>query len=537
MALLKQLFSTLRQSDPKPEPKPTTSPSAMPVAQYEFEGLPIKLAAANQTIAWRAESFYSKEPDTVAWLTRMPKGSVLLDVGANIGIYTLAAAVGRGCKVYAFEPESQNYGNLNANIALNNVADRVTAYCAALTDHPGLDHLFLSRFDKDGGGSCHSYGEEVGFDLEYRPSPFTQGCVGLKLDELVEQGSIPVPDFIKIDVDGFEHKVVAGAMTTLSNPKVKEILIEINPNLESHRQLILTLRELGFYYSLDQRQRAARKEGTFKNVGEIIFRRIPRHKLNVSLNTKPTDHGEIGASETPENVLDHILNRIESTSINETPYPFIVVDDFFPQDYYQTILRHFPTDDLMVPLSETGRSDYDRKDRLVALFNDEYFARLNEADRTFWLGFADWLYSDQFIQSVIDKFLPYVACRLADLDRGTGVKLHGDALIVSDKTNYSIGPHTDAPHRLITFLFYLPKDESQSDLGTSIYRPLDQSMEFSGNSHHSFDLFERVDTVAFKPNRALIFVRNNRSFHGVEPITREGIERHLVINNIRIANQ
>lgn len=535
MSVLKRLISDLLHKPHASIQTQSLAPSSPSIAELEFEGVKVKFAAANASIAWRAQSFYTKEPDTVAWLQRMPKDSVLLDVGANIGIYTLTAAVGRGCQVYAFEPESQNYANLNANIALNNIANRVTAYCAALTDQPGLDRLFLSRFEKDGGGSCHSYGEEVGFDLAPRPSPFAQGCIGLKLDDLVKQGVIPIPDFIKIDVDGFEHKVVAGAMETLKNPKVKEILIEINPAIESHRQLILTLRELGFFYDLDQRYRATRKEGAFKDVGEIIFRRIPGQNLNISLNAKPTSGGEPDQSPASfENVLAHLLGRIENTAINETPYPYIVVDNFFPEDYFQEILQHFPTDNQMIPLSETGRSNY--KDRLVTLFNDEHFSRLDDLDRKFWFGFADWLYSDRFIQGVIDKFLPYVACRLEDLNRGEGVKLHGDALIVSDKTNYAIGPHTDAPHRLITFLFYLPKDESHSDLGTSIYRPLDDSMEFSGYAHHTFDLFERIDTVAFKPNRALIFVRNNHSFHGVEPITREGIERHLIINNIRIAD-
>jgi hypothetical protein len=116
------------------------------------------------------------------------------------------------------------------------------------------------------------------------------------------------------------------------------------------------------------------------------------------------------------------------------------------------------------------------------------------------------------------------------------VKVHGDALIVSDRTNYSIGPHTDVTRRLITFLFYMPKDESLAELGTSIYEPVDPHFECDGNAHHSFENFCCRETVSFLPNRALIFVRNNRSFHGVEQITRENPERHLVINNIRIAD-
>ena len=455
MSILRNLLASVFKPAPVererldvPEPRPPM------ICGYDFEGVRVKLVAANPMIAWRAESFYKKEPDTVAWLRRMPRQSIFLDIGANIGIYALAAAMGRNCRVYAFEPESQNYANLNANIFINNLSNQVLAYCAALTDKPGLDRLFLSRFDQSGGGSCHSYGEEVGFDLLERQSPFAQGCVGLRLDDLVQQGIISVPDYIKIDVDGFEHRVIAGGLDTLRNPKVKEILIEINPDLEQHKKLIKTLKSLGFYYEMDQRFRAARKSGVFKGVGEIIFRRIERDQLKVrvgKLNFGSVLDTEPSASDTE--LVDFVLNRIRQTTLEEEPFPYLVIDDFFPENYYQEILQHFPDDSQMIPLSETGRSNY--KDRLVTLFNQDHFSRLHENDRKFWQEFAGWLYSDKFINSTIDKFLPHVACRLADLGGDGDIKLQGDALIVSDKSNYSIGPHTDAPHRLITFLFYL----------------------------------------------------------------------------------
>lgn len=499
----------------------------------EFNGCLLQYTTPNNMAAWRAQSFFTKEPDTVAWLSKIPRGSIFLDVGANVGLYTIAAAMARGCKVFAFEPESQNYALLNQNIALNHAHNQVTAYCAALSDTSGPSTLFLSNFDPWGGGSCHSFGAEVGFDLMPRRSPFLQGCLGLTIDELVSTGVMPVPNYVKIDVDGFEHKVISGGRTTLQNPLVKEILIEINPSLEEHKQLISELANLGFYFDADQHRRAQRKSGTFEGVGEIIFKRADRTSLKVTFDTKPSF---IAGKNVNDEVLDHILSRIHQTQIDNHPYPHIVVDNFFPESYFQQALSHFPSDEQMTPLSETGRTD-GYKERLVTLFNDAHFSKLDNNRRQFWQGFSDWLYSDRFINSVVDKFWPHVACRLNDLNaQGTGVQVHGDALIVSDKSNYAIGPHTDAPHRLITFLFYMPEDEQWSDLGTSIYTPKEPGFSCSGSAHHSFELFDTVDTIAFKPNRALIFVRNNHSFHGVERITRENPIRHLVINNIRIVN-
>ena len=116
------------------------------------------------------------------------------------------------------------------------------------------------------------------------------------------------------------------------------------------------------------------------------------------------------------------------------------------------------------------------------------------------------------------------------------LRARGDALLVNDQTNYAIGPHTDAPHRLVTFLFYLPRDESMRELGTSVYRPKDPNFVCWGGPHHPADQFDLVRTVEFLPNRLLTFPKTERSFHGVEQIHRAEVNRPLLINNIRLLN-
>jgi hypothetical protein len=128
---------------------------------------------------------------------------------------------------------------------------------------------------------------------------------------------------------------------------------------------------------------------------------------------------------------------------------------------------------------------------------------------------------------------PRLQCILAASD---SLKVRGDALLVNDQTNYAVGPHTDAPHRLVTFLFYLPRDTSMRELCTSVYRAKDPSFTCWGGPHHPFEKFDFVRTVEFLPNRLLAFPKTERSFHGVEKIEREGINRPLLINNIRLLN-
>jgi FkbM family methyltransferase len=242
-----------------------------PTASVKHAGRKLIYAVPNRTTLWRVETLFTKEPSTIAWLSGFAADSVFLDVGANVGMYSVFAAIVPGARVFAFEPESQNYALLCRNIVQNGLSDRVIGFSAALSDEEKFGRIHLSQFAV--GGSCHSFGEAVDFNLQKKAFEFTQGCYSTTIDRLVEAGVMPVPANIKIDVDGFEHKVVAGARETLKDATVRSLLIEINPKLEEHRWIIAHLQSLGFGYDRDQVEQAARAEGSFKGIGEYVFRR------------------------------------------------------------------------------------------------------------------------------------------------------------------------------------------------------------------------------------------------------------------------
>ena len=251
------------------------TPADGAVADYlttiELEGRTARFYTPNDMTRWRARSLYDKEPITIEWLRAMPKGSVLADVGANVGMYTVFAALAREARVFAFEPESENYALLNRNIGLNGLDTKVVAFCAALAERATLDRLYLSSVMP--GGSCHSFGREVGFDLQARTAAFTQGSIAFRFDDLVEAGHIAEPDFVKIDVDGFEHSVVRGMERTLRRGKVRSMIVELNPALGEHLEMRSFLEGLGFRWDAAQVASATRTSGTFKGVGEHVFRR------------------------------------------------------------------------------------------------------------------------------------------------------------------------------------------------------------------------------------------------------------------------
>ena len=242
-----------------------------PTAVVEHAGATMRFATPSAFALWRVQSIHTKEPWTLEWIARFAPGDVLLDCGANVGMYTIWAAVTREARVYAFEPEAQNFALLNRNIRLNGMAGRVRAYCAGLSDKSGLSLLHIS--DTRAGGSNHAMGEAL--DFQHRPlaTAFEQGSIACALDDLVEAGSLPVPAHIKIDVDGFEPRVIAGARRTLRHAGVRSLLVETNRNLADHMEMVRELNGLGFRHDPAQVERAERKSGTFQGVAEYVFER------------------------------------------------------------------------------------------------------------------------------------------------------------------------------------------------------------------------------------------------------------------------
>lgn len=228
----------------------------------------IRFCKINLQTEWRATSFRTKEPITIEWIDGFRSHDTFLDVGANIGVYSLYAAK-RGIRTYAFEPESQNFALLYQNIHLNGFQDHITAYPLALSDCMGMNILRLAEFMP--GSSCHQFGRDLDFKNQKTNFRYTQGSFSVTIDYLVNSGMIPRPTHIKVDVDGLEPQVLYGAAQTLAT--VQSLLVEINQNLPEHRDLVEWLVAQRFVYSLSQVRAAERKDGTFQGVAEIVFKR------------------------------------------------------------------------------------------------------------------------------------------------------------------------------------------------------------------------------------------------------------------------
>lgn len=231
----------------------------------------IKYECVSLTALWRAKTLLTKEPDTIEWIDSFSSGELLYDIGANVGMYSIYAA-SKGVKVIAFEPESQNYAQLNRNVFLNQFQNHVTGLNLAVGKSSNIDYLYLSEFTV--GGAINNLGSSVDYNHQPMESAFKQGVLSIALDDLIEKYNLPIPNHIKIDVDGLESDIIFGAEKTLSNAKLKSVLIELNDDLPEDANVVVILRKNGFV--LKGKYHAPMFDLTeYKNIYNYIFVRSP----------------------------------------------------------------------------------------------------------------------------------------------------------------------------------------------------------------------------------------------------------------------
>jgi FkbM family methyltransferase len=203
----------------------------------------------------RAKTYSIKEPDTLDWLDSFEPCSCYFDIGANIGQYSLypAKKYGDKVRVYAFEPQSNNYYVLNKNIFFNHLEKNILSYCVAISGQTEFSKLYIPKFIP--GGNRSQFGRE---DIENMKISAThvQGMFGVTLDDLCGKWGFPYPNYIKIDVDGIEISILKGAASVLAHPSLRSVIVELGTE-EEQNQAIALMKQAG----LGVKQRSTRNWG------------------------------------------------------------------------------------------------------------------------------------------------------------------------------------------------------------------------------------------------------------------------------------
>lgn len=298
-----------------------------------------KIFTPNEILEFRANSFATKEPTTLEWMQSLEKDSILIDVGANIGIYTIPSAMYHVKKVIAIEPEIKNYNMLLDNLKLNNIdSNKVEALPLGVSTEYQNQITKIYLTSDITGASCHQVGRNQNHLLQATNNNkrITKSIYCVSLSSIVKQiGTYhDGPIHIKIDVDGIEEDVCQSLFEEKTISRIATLQIELNSSMKSHAELINQLSKAGFGYSENQVSKSLRKSGDFKGFAEIVFRR----KVSLrALNSLPKAYAKflgnnyIPLSESKNDFPEHeyiSLNNATLVPANKLPFTFVLKNSF-----------------------------------------------------------------------------------------------------------------------------------------------------------------------------------------------------------------
>lgn len=188
---------------------------------------------------------------------------LFVDVGANIGSYTILASGHIGCRTIAFEPVPSTYKRLLNNLYINQIQTIVLAHNQGVGSEQKIVSFTL--------------------DLDTMNSVVTQGIPGQTMDIQIESLNHilghEAPSLIKVDVEGYEMEVINGASEVLLNQSLKAVILELNESGEKYGFAVKSVHEkmldYGFFpYSYNPFDRTISSLSTYGSQNTLYLRDI-----------------------------------------------------------------------------------------------------------------------------------------------------------------------------------------------------------------------------------------------------------------------
>lgn len=202
------------------------------------------------------------EYDDMAFLLHFLRPEDLfIDIGANVGAYTILASAEIKANTIAIEPVPSTFKNLNNNILINQMQDKVKALNIGLGGNKGI-LKFTQAFDTVNHVATENETNTIEVDIN-------------TLDTILSTEQVPA--LIKIDVEGFETEVLNGSAKTLADKKLKAIIIELNGSGQRYgydeNQIHKKLIDYGFKpFNYNPKLKQLKEIQTFGNHNTIYLR-------------------------------------------------------------------------------------------------------------------------------------------------------------------------------------------------------------------------------------------------------------------------
>lgn len=224
-------------------------------------------------------------------------------------------------------------------------------------------------------------------------------------------------------------------------------------------------------------------------------------------------------------LAERLRESLTPERLEDIPSPHFYSQEVFEADFFCAITDALP-DSCHYGSMGARTANPRAKSRQVQTLAVDKLDHLPAQQREFWVEMARFFRSDKFAVIALSAYGPLLAKHRPDVLRHTDFDIRFELL--RDTTSYGIGPHSDHPNKVMTLLFYLSAGEVTNSLGTSFYQPKQNGFECPSGKHYPVEAFQRLKTYPYAPNAVLSFLRTNSSFHGVETITENRVERNIL---------
>jgi hypothetical protein len=210
-----------------------------------------------------------------------------------------------------------------------------------------------------------------------------------------------------------------------------------------------------------------------------------------------------------------VYDKLARAQLVVHPFPHFYVENVFPGDFYQDLVRHLPPDEKYKPFEPPYEARH-------AIELDSTAA--HSLGSRFWIDFEQWVNSQEFLERMAAKFEGYLNTMYRyrknhlrkELSETGAVRITPRSLLSRDYGDFALLPHSDTWQKFIVGAFYFPRDPALRDFGTSIYRPKRKGFTDWNSTRHKREDFDLVRTFDNAPNSFFVFMKTDNSFHGVE---------------------
>jgi hypothetical protein len=236
---------------------------------------------------------------------------------------------------------------------------------------------------------------------------------------------------------------------------------------------------------------------------------------------------EAPASDTLfDEIVEHGRGSILAGKVFDKPYPHLIFEKFFSDSLYRRLISHWPDLDRYVDLNGARtRKQYTLWDRKVEAGDNERTA--------LWRTVSDAISAEPIQEALRESLRKGFEIRAKGSREGWPIPMYPQPVLYADFDGYVIKPHPDTRRKVLTMMIYMPEDESQRELGTTVYKISPMGV-FAWKSYG----LVKEKVTAFLPNTGFAFVVIHpahsflrASWHGRDPISLRNSKPRMTLLN------